>query len=206
MGGFQILLVPICCDPTNTFSPPKHLEVLVALYFHPSTAAVPRLRQCLGLFFDVMSSQRYEDQQLIQKVVVRSYKFLVETYKEHKRDMVAPLLISKQLSSWTDIRHLQLSVKSRDKCLHLLTAKELLDLAWKTPELAKDLCQMLGTFHIIGDVDDNDARELSILCDNVTQLVFDSPTKNSIKKFKALFKYEEVEEAEPESGEQSEGS
>lgn len=72
------------------------LEGLFHLYFHPSTAESPRLRQCLSYFFSAFSFIAADNQQMVQQVTPRVLQTWIKTSK-HVQDALPLASVANQL-------------------------------------------------------------------------------------------------------------
>ena len=79
------------------------LQALMLLYYHPSTADILRLRQCLNFFLQVFAYSSHENQDLIRQITVSTIKNLSILYRQNEKEFqFTPLLVAQQFIDWTD--------------------------------------------------------------------------------------------------------
>ncbi|TPX33955.1 hypothetical protein SeMB42_g07399 [Synchytrium endobioticum] len=159
------------------------LEALVLLYFHPETAANPRLRQCLSYFFPVFFRAGADHRGLLSQIFLSTLRTMLDLHQSYKDDVVAPLASAQQMIAWLGDTH---GEKEESSCnLQPQLAVGLLEAisTEDTPSTVRVLASVLNKLVIKPCCGMDVIKEITILVSQVQSMLIDNLAKNALKRF-----------------------
>ncbi|EPS93226.1 hypothetical protein FOMPIDRAFT_1056181 [Fomitopsis schrenkii] len=190
MGIAKLMLAGMITDE-------RVLKSLVLVYVSPETADNQELRQCLAYFFPVYCYSNPLNQRRMQQIFVPLFEQLAGALREWSEDADHDPITSSQLGlmfvDWTDpLKAVALTKASvdapADDSIHINLAADIVKALYNR-ELEKDdkkaLCQLLGKLHLPETVDEDKARTLKTLMQNLRSRrpLRDTTSQNAFSKF-----------------------
>ncbi|KAI9205193.1 nuclear condensing complex subunit [Polychytrium aggregatum] len=168
---------------------PELLQALVVLYFHPLTASMNRLKQCLSYFFPVFSHSNHDNQKIVSEAFFPILKTMIPVHQGNKDMMIPPLQIAHRMIEWTDVRNLAKQTPDVNRELHADIALDVITNGCYEeevePSALKVYCQILGKFYIPSDISKVKLNRLRVEVAKLKEIVKDSVALNALKKFTA---------------------
>ncbi|KAI7867392.1 nuclear condensing complex subunit [Spinellus fusiger] len=178
-------------------------DLLILLYFFPSTIDNIAIQQCLSYFFPAYCYSSSSNQALLSSVTVEALEDLCITYDDLNGDekMVSPVQIADILADWTDTSKV-IATKYQDNeedataQLQTIIAFELLELIPRQAgKIRKTMCYMLNKMRIDNGSEDQLRRLLTQAKAIETDHPFqESVVKNMFKRF--IHKVEKYQQPE----------